>query len=41
VVLLAALAVLGCRWHGVKIARPGAGPWAWAAAAAVLVVPLL
>jgi hypothetical protein len=41
VVLLAALAVPGWRWHWVMHARPRAGPWARAAAAAVLVVPLL
>ena len=41
VVLLAAMAALGWSWHWVKRTRPRAVPWARAAAAAALLVPLL
>jgi len=41
VVLLSAMAVLGWSWHWVKHARPRAVPWARAAAATALLVPLL
>jgi len=41
VVLLAAMAALGWIWHWAKHARPRLVPWARAAGAALLIVPLL